>query len=119
MVSVEELYYYVTNRGKLFPKCLNIRLAHLILILDKGDSGGFVNLLFPLTIGLYSLMLNNRIISSECPYYPGIRVSATSIVYSILTICYLVFRSETELSGFQECSGTGLLITYTALRCEA
>ncbi len=61
---------------------------HLILILEKGDSGGFVNLLFPLTIELYSLMLNNRIISSECPYYPGTRVNATLIVYGILTICF-------------------------------
>ena len=64
-------------------------------------------------------MLNNRIISSEYPYYPGTGVNATSIVYGILTICFWVSRSETELSGFQECSGTGLLITYTALRCEA
>jgi len=88
MVLVEELYYYVTNRGKLFPKCTKNRLARLILILDKGDLGGFVNLLFPLTIGLYSLILNNGIISSECPYYPGIRVNATSIVYGILIICF-------------------------------
>ncbi len=119
MVSVEELYYYVTNRGKLFPKCTKNSLARLILILDKGDLGGFVNLLFPLTIGLYTLMLNNRVISSECPYYPGIRVNATLIVYSILTICFLVFRFEIALSGCPECSETGLLITYTALRCEA
>ncbi len=119
MVSVEELYYYVTNRGKLFPKCLKNRLARLILVLDKGISGGFVNLLFTLTIGLYPLMPNNRIISSECPYYPGIRVNATLIVYSILTICYLVSCSETELSGFQECSETDLLITYMVSGCEA
>jgi len=119
MVSVEELYYYVTNRGKKFPKCTENRLARLILILDNWNSGGFVDLLFPLAIGLYSLILNNSIISSECPYYPDIRVSATLIVYSILTICFLVSRSETELSGFQKRSETGLLITYTALRCEA
>ena len=119
MVSVEELYCYVTNRGKLFPKCTENRLARLILILDKWNSRGFADLLFPLAIGLYSLILNNRIISSECPYYPGIRVNATLIVYNILTICFLVSRSETELSGFRECSETGLLITHTALRCEA
>jgi len=47
MVSVEELYYYVTNRGKLFPKCTKNRLARLILIFDKGNSGGFA--------GYYSL----------------------------------------------------------------
>ncbi len=88
MVSVEKLYYYVTNRGKLFPKCTENRLAHLIMILDKGNSRGFADLLFPLTIGLYSLMLNNRIISSERPYYPGIGVDATLIVYNILTICF-------------------------------
>ena len=119
MVSVEELYYYVTNRGKLFPKCLKSRLAHLNLFPDKGNSGGFTDLLSPLTTGLHPLMLNNRIISSECPYYPDIRVSATLKVYNILTICFLVSRSETELSGFQECSGTGLLITYTVSGCEA
>ncbi len=107
MVSVEELYYYVTNRGKLFPKCTKNRLAHLILILDKGNSGRFADLLFPFAIGLHPLMLNNSIISSECPYYPDKRVSATLIVYSILTICFLVSRSETELSGFQEYSETG------------
>ncbi len=88
MVSVEELYYYVTNRGKLFPKCTENRLARLILIPDKWNSRGFADLLFPLAIGLYSLILNNSIISSECPYYPDIRVSATLIVYSISTICF-------------------------------
>ena len=118
MVSVEELYYYVTNRGKLFPKCLKSRLAHLNLFPDKGNSGGFTDLLSPLTTGLHPFVLNNRIISSECPYYPGIRVNATLIVYNILTICFLVSRSETELSGFQECSETGLLITYTVSGCE-
>jgi hypothetical protein len=107
------LYYYVTKRGKLFPKCLKKRPDPWILVLDKGNSGEFVDLLLYLTIGLYPLMPNNRIISSEYPYYPGIGVNATLIVYSILTICYLISRSETELSGFQECSGTGLLITYT------
>ncbi len=119
MVSVEELYYYITNRGKLFPKCTKNRLTRLILILDKGNSGGFAGYIFPLTIVLYPLMLNNRIISSEYPYYPDTRESATLIVYSILTICFLVSRSETELSGFQECSETGLLITYTVSGCEA
>ena len=119
MVSVEELYYYITNRGKLFPKCTKNRLTRLILILDKGNSGGFTDLLSPLTTGLHPFVLNNRIISSECPYYPGIRVNATLIVYNILTICFLVSRSETELSGFQECSETGLLITYTVSGCEA
>jgi len=46
MVSVEELYYYITNRGKLFPKCTKNRLTRLILILDKGNSGRFAGYYF-------------------------------------------------------------------------